>query len=196
MFIIDTANKWWQDVLENGPSSPYADYFDIDWHTERPKLNNKVLLPLLDKQYGDALESQALKLSYQNGVFCIIFSDIVLPRNPKSWNLILEPLVKEALKAFPERDPSVLELQSIITAISHLPTATEIDKEKISERLREKEMIKQRIVKLLENNETLSKLLNHLLEIFNGDLNNPRSFDWLESFVDAQNYRLSYWRVA
>ena len=26
-----TANPWWRDVLENGPSSPYARYFDIDW---------------------------------------------------------------------------------------------------------------------------------------------------------------------
>lgn len=196
MFIIDTANKWWQDILENGPASPYAEYFDIDWHTPRPKLDNKVLLPLLDKQYGEALESQALKVVYQNGAFFIVFSSIVLPTDPKSWNLILEPLVKETLKVFQENDPASLELHSVATAISHLPATTETDKEKIAERLREKEIIKQRLGKLLENNQSLSNLLSHLLEILNGDLNNSRSFDWLESFVDAQCYRLSYWRVA
>ena len=25
-------NSWWLDVLENGPGSPYAMFFDIDWH--------------------------------------------------------------------------------------------------------------------------------------------------------------------
>ncbi len=32
MAVMGTDNAWWMDVLENGPSSEYADYFDIDWH--------------------------------------------------------------------------------------------------------------------------------------------------------------------
>ena len=31
MGIDNSANLWWQDVLENGPSSRYARFFDIDW---------------------------------------------------------------------------------------------------------------------------------------------------------------------
>ena len=31
MGINDPQNVWWQDVLENGTSSLYAPYFDIDW---------------------------------------------------------------------------------------------------------------------------------------------------------------------
>ncbi len=30
MGIANSSNPWWQDVLENGPSSRYADFFDID----------------------------------------------------------------------------------------------------------------------------------------------------------------------
>ncbi len=26
-------NPWWMDVLEHGPASPYAKYFDIDWQS-------------------------------------------------------------------------------------------------------------------------------------------------------------------
>ena len=29
---IEGKNAFWLDVLENGPSSPYANFFDIDWH--------------------------------------------------------------------------------------------------------------------------------------------------------------------
>src|SRR6187399_367350 len=31
MGIGEPQNRWWLDVLENGPSSPFARFFDIDW---------------------------------------------------------------------------------------------------------------------------------------------------------------------
>src|SRR5262245_66376415 len=47
MAIDDEANRWWWDVLENGPSSPYAKFFDIDWAPPKEDLANKVRLPML-----------------------------------------------------------------------------------------------------------------------------------------------------
>ena len=47
MGIAQSSNPWWQDVLENGPSSRYATFFDIDWHPLKPELEDKVLLPIL-----------------------------------------------------------------------------------------------------------------------------------------------------
>jgi len=29
--VNQNDNRWWQDVLENGRTSEFADYFDIDW---------------------------------------------------------------------------------------------------------------------------------------------------------------------
>src|SRR5437588_3133433 len=31
MGIEGSSNRWWQDVLECGPLSPFAGFFDIDW---------------------------------------------------------------------------------------------------------------------------------------------------------------------
>ena len=31
MAVATRDNRWWWDVLENGPSSVYAGYFDVDW---------------------------------------------------------------------------------------------------------------------------------------------------------------------
>ena len=31
MGIVGNENIWWNDILENGPASPYAAYFDIAW---------------------------------------------------------------------------------------------------------------------------------------------------------------------
>jgi Alpha amylase, catalytic domain len=47
MSIAGSSNRWWNDVLENGPSSPYAQFFDIEWMPPKPDLAGKVLLPML-----------------------------------------------------------------------------------------------------------------------------------------------------
>src|SRR5579871_6218536 len=64
MGIGGSSNAWWQDVLEFGRTSGAAGYFDIEWNTGVPHLHNKVLLPILGKHYGEALESGELKLSF------------------------------------------------------------------------------------------------------------------------------------
>lgn len=62
---------WWIDVLKNGPSSLYADFFDIVWHLVKKELENKILLTILDNYYGVVLENQELKISFQEGAFFI-----------------------------------------------------------------------------------------------------------------------------
>ena len=52
---IGPQNQYWWDVLENGPSSRFATWFDIDWHSSEVKLQNKVLIPVLGDQYGKVL---------------------------------------------------------------------------------------------------------------------------------------------
>jgi maltooligosyltrehalose synthase len=72
MGIAGDANPWWLDVLENGPSSPRAAFFDIDWAPVKPELRNTVLLPILPDQYGRVLEAQ------QMGVYRDRFSGLRL----------------------------------------------------------------------------------------------------------------------
>ena len=60
---IGADNAWWLDVLENGPMSEYARYFDIDWEPIDPDLRGKVLLPVLGEPYGEALARGELKVA-------------------------------------------------------------------------------------------------------------------------------------
>jgi (1->4)-alpha-D-glucan 1-alpha-D-glucosylmutase len=62
-------NPWWMDVLENGPASAYAAYFDIDWHPPSLTLDNKILLPVLGSFYGQALNNRELQLVFRRGTF-------------------------------------------------------------------------------------------------------------------------------
>ncbi|MEI2414578.1 malto-oligosyltrehalose synthase [Orrella sp. JC864] len=67
-----TANAWWRDVLEHGPASAHARYFDIDWQPADPALHGKVLLPVLGAQYGACLRDGSIALGHEPGQgYCI-----------------------------------------------------------------------------------------------------------------------------
>jgi (1->4)-alpha-D-glucan 1-alpha-D-glucosylmutase len=196
MGIGEATNTWWLDVLENGPSSPYASFFDIDWAPIKDELENSVLLPILGDQYGRILENQELKLSYADGAFTIAYWETQLPVAPRTYAQILEPLLVEVQEVLVADDDRVLELQSIITAISHLPPRTETDPERLAERNREREIIKRRLHALVEESDIVREALGRVVEVINGVAGDPRSFDRLDELIRAQVYRLAYWRVA
>jgi maltooligosyltrehalose synthase len=77
-------NPWWLDVLENGPNSPYAHFFDIDWQPVKQELESKILLPVLGGPYGDVLEQGQLQIEYQGGAFLVRYYQLELPLGPKS----------------------------------------------------------------------------------------------------------------
>ena len=75
MGISSDRNPWWWDVLENGQSSAYAGFFDIDWHPLKPDLEEKVLLPVLGQTFGQVLEGGFLQISFEGGVFRLNYHD-------------------------------------------------------------------------------------------------------------------------
>jgi (1->4)-alpha-D-glucan 1-alpha-D-glucosylmutase len=196
MGIAEAANRWWNDVLENGPSSPYAGFFDIDWDPVKRELAGKVLLPILGDQYGRVLESQELLLCYQDGVFALRHHGTRLPIEPRSATQILGHRLQALAAALGEEDPHLQEYQSILTALYNLPARSQTAPERVRERMREKEVIRRRLARLLETRESIRASIEETLRIFNGKPGDPRSFDLLDRLLDDQAYRLAYWRVA
>jgi (1->4)-alpha-D-glucan 1-alpha-D-glucosylmutase len=196
MCIADDENIWWMDVLENNLSSAYADFFVIDWKPVKDALENKVLLPILGDQYGRVLENKELNLSFGEGGFFIRYYDRKLPVAPISCLKILKYRMEELQKQTGPDRPHLQELLSIVTALEHLPPRTEKDPEKIVERRREKEVIKKRLGTLYHESEEIRSFIDRNMEMFNGDVKDPRSFDRLDDLLNDQVYRLSHWRVA
>ncbi len=196
MGIAGSTNLWWQDVLENGPSSRYATFFDIDWTPVKPELENKVLLPILGDQYGIVLENQEITLNYDDGQFFLLYYDNRLPIDPCTWNTILTFNQDKLIQSLEESDPHLQEYQSIITALSHLPGRTDTETERAAERYREKEVIRRRLSTVITENSILRNFLLENIRLLNGIKHAPRSFDVLDQLVSAQAYRLAYWRVA
>ncbi|MGH9893442.1 MAG: alpha-amylase family glycosyl hydrolase, partial [bacterium] len=196
MGIGQSANAWWLDVLENGPCARHASFFDVDWHPVKAELENKVLLPILGDQYGIVLENQEIVLSFEDGGFFVSYYSNKLPIDPKTSIAILAFRLDDLTKEVGDNDPHLQELQSIITSLRHLPARNDMNPEKISERYREKDIVKRRLHTLTTESDVLAQYLRNNVERFNGTKGDPRSFDLLDEILNHQAYRLSYWRVA
>ncbi|HEY7533947.1 MAG TPA: malto-oligosyltrehalose synthase, partial [Nitrospiraceae bacterium] len=196
MGIGKTLNRWWRDVLENGPSSRYATAFDIDWHPIKRELQNKVLLPILGDQYGTVLEDQEICVVFHDGEFGVRYADHELPLTPKSWGRILARGLETLIREIGESEPSIMELQSIMTALKNLPGSDEQDEERIAERYREVEVIKKRLATVVTTYPAIRDHLEANVIALNGVKDQPATFDELDAMLDEQAYRLASWKVA
>ncbi|HEX4346188.1 MAG TPA: alpha-amylase family glycosyl hydrolase, partial [Vicinamibacterales bacterium] len=197
MGIAKSANPWWQDVLENGPSSRFAHFFDIEWRPVKDELADKLLIPILGDQYGAVLERQELALTYRDGAFEVRYADNWLPIAPDTYGVVLTNGFDDWLAQEQTVDPvDAEELRSIVTATEHLPSRSTRDADLIAVRAREKEVIKRRLVALLGRSEPLSRFVEGSVAAFNGRPARPESFDRLDELLNRQSYRLADWRVA
>jgi (1->4)-alpha-D-glucan 1-alpha-D-glucosylmutase len=194
--VDDPRNVWWQDVLENGPGSAFAKYFDIDWSPPKEGLRGKVLLAVLGDQFGKVLEAQQLQIEFADQRFLVHYYDSSFPTDPKTWVPILRRVLEFAAEHLGAESAERMELESIITALEHLPDRTQADAEAIQERYREKEVAGRRLSALLETSIEIRRGLAQAMEDYNGRRGEPPSFDKLESFLAEQPYRLCHWRVA
>ncbi|MFD2189645.1 malto-oligosyltrehalose synthase [Pistricoccus aurantiacus] len=86
-----SENPWWQEVLAHGPKSPYADFFDIDWHSQDPTLTGKVLLPFLGAPYEEVLHSGELVLRQDEGAWHVQYHEHQFPIDPESLDTPPDP---------------------------------------------------------------------------------------------------------
>ncbi len=197
MGVATNDNAWWNDVLENGPASRYAAYFDIAWRaSSRPQLRDKILLPVLGEPYGDVLEKGQLRLSFESGVFTVSYYDRRFPIAPSSYARLLGHRLEELERELGTEAHALLEYQSILTAVRNLPDRLETDPERLAERQREKEVIKRRLANLAGEEPKVRAFVEENIQRFNGTPGDPHSFDLLDDLLDQQSYRLSFWRVA
>ena len=192
--VAEPLNEWWMDVLENGPSSRFAPYFDIDWQPLKSDLRDKVLLPILSDQYGRVLERGELQVRFEEGTFYLLYGERRLPIAPGTYRYVLKIALRN-LSEHKEED-FYAELQSILTALEYLPKRTETDPKRIAERIREKQIIKRRLERRCTEAPQVQQAIEKALAQINGEPGDPRSFDALDELLNAQSYRLAFWRVA
>lgn len=190
------SNPWWHDVLENGPCSPSARFFDIDWAPVKDELAGKLLLPILGDQYGKVLERGELRLSFADGQLVLDYFDHRLPINPRQAPRAYRHGLDALQAELGEEDSQLLEFLSILTALESMPVYTASDPASIAVRRREKEIGRRRLAVLVEACPRIREHVEGAVRVFNGEPGRPESFDRLHDLLEAQAYRLAYWRTA
>jgi (1->4)-alpha-D-glucan 1-alpha-D-glucosylmutase len=190
------SNPWWMDVLESGPASLYAVFFDIDWQPPKRTLEARVLLPVLGKPFGQTLEEQELTLRLEPEGFVIYYYDHKFPVAPDQYRKILSYRLDELEKEIGAGNPAFLGLTGLIALAGHLPARTATSQKKRKERHRDKEILRERVWLLYQGSPEIKTFLDASIEIFNGNKGDLRSFELLDTLLAQQPYRLAHWRVA
>jgi len=193
---IGRDSIWWQDVLENGHASRYAEFFDIDWSPLKPEMQNKLLLPILGNQYGEELENGNIRVALEDGkLYVKYFEDHRMPVAPRTIPLIFfrrpigTPPSEQQTAGLPP------ELAQTLRELTQLPPHETTDATLKAER----QECLQRLLPQLRSqfvSESGQPFVARALEQINGTPGDPRSFDALHELLDVQPYRLAFWRTS
>ena len=187
--IMGSDNAWWMDVLENGQGSMYADFFDIDWSPANPNLADKVLVPALGDAYGVVLEKGEIELRFEpeHGSFAVFYHEHRFPLDPRSYPRVIDRALAHTSNS---------RLDALRRACSDLPDRHEPTAERIRERHAGKEAVKRELAQLTATDASVAQAIEAAVRSFAGDPQVPASFDALHELLEAQAYRLAFWRVA
>lgn len=178
---LGKENRYWWDVLENGPSSRYASFFDIDWQPYEERLRNKVLLPVLAEQYGRVLQAGEIKAVRHGNLFHVECSGQTLPVAPQSL-----PAIMARAAVYARSDT----LSFLAASFGRLPAPEYADRQTILARHRDKVVLQGLLARLCLEQRGVGEALDRSVSELNEDK------DALDDFLNQQNYRLAYWKTS
>jgi (1->4)-alpha-D-glucan 1-alpha-D-glucosylmutase len=185
---VGNDSVWWQDVLQNGRASEYADYFDIDWTPLKPDMQDKLLLPILGRQYGEELEAKRIQVAVVDGRLSVRYFDHLIPLAPRSLPLL-----------FPDAELDELgvpgSFRDLLRDMAHIPPHETTDRNLAAQR---REQLRESLPRLRAAllSDAMQPVVRRALERINGQEGDPRSFDRLHELLEIQPWRLAYWRVS
>ncbi|HEX4230790.1 MAG TPA: malto-oligosyltrehalose synthase [Bryobacteraceae bacterium] len=181
MAISGRRNRLWWDVLENGPASRYAMYFDVDWNSPEEKLRNKTLMPILGDHYGRVLTRGEIRVKRHGGEFAVHYFDHSAPVAPESTASVIGKAAEESGSDY---------LAFLADSLRTLPSCASDSRECMEARHRDKEVIRTLIERLCNEVPFIAEGIDKVVDSVN------RNPDALHDLLEHQNYRLAYWRTA
>ncbi len=181
MSIADGRNRWWWDVLENGPSSKWAHVFDVDWDPPEQRLKNVVLLPVLGDHLSEVLKAKQLKIEREGARFVVRYFEHRFPVAPRSLGTMLQHAATRC------DEP---RLGFLADAFAELPPPTSVERKAVERRHRDKEVLRELLEVLIVRSEPAARAITQTLAQVN------ETPQMLDAMLELQNYRLSYWRSA
>lgn len=186
-------NRWWRDVLSLGRLSPYAAFFDIVWD-EPP---HRLILPLLGGPYAEVLERGELRPVRVEDGFAVRYYEHEFPLAPWSWDRIFRRGLDRLAARIGRQHPAMIDLTRLLQEIEDAATSRDAALRGAAEGGRgAAEAVRASVKHLLERHPELDEHAEAALGELAGTAGDPDSFDALDELLDAQPYRLAFWRLA
>src|SRR5258707_6459895 len=189
-----SENSWWMDLLEHGPESAYAMYFDVDWHPPSRSLDSKILLPVLGRPFAEVLGNGEFKLIFSEGRLFLQYFESLFPLAPKTYSGILGKNIDSLRGKLGEESTAYQEYSGIVAAFAALPSPPTVKPGETGETRLRFEGLRERLRQLVNGNADVEKYLQDRLDEFIGQRGDPASFSPLERLLAEQFYVLSYWQ--
>ncbi len=177
---LGEKNRYWHDVLENGHNSRYASFFDIDWNPNEERLRDKVLVPILDDQYGRVLQRGGIVVERQGATFVVKASGQTLPVAPESLAGLLTRAAEYARSD---------TLNFLASSYGRLPVAESGDRPIVLGRHRDKVVLHSLLGQLLREERVREGIDRAVREL-------NQNIDELDAFLEQQHFRIAYWKTA
>ena len=187
----DGQNRMLMDVIENGPSSEFYGYFDIDWNHPYESLRGRVLAPFLGQFYSECLESGEIRLQYDESGLSISYYSLRLPVRIESYNTVFPSDVRFIRRKLGSSHPDVIKLLGVLYTLKNLSSAE--DSRERSDQVR---FVKSMLWELYTTNGDIQQWVDHNVARFNGQPGRPETFSALDQLLSEQLFRLSFWKVA
>ncbi len=188
---FDSGNVMLMDILENGTSSAYFEFFDIDWGIRDGKIEKQLLIPLLGTTYAAALEAGELQLKYDEAGLSLNYYELRLPMRLETQVKIFERNLAKLEDRLGRGNPDFIRFLGDLEFLRSLPARR---KEGSGEK--EASHGKKMLWTLYKENLAVRDYIDESLAFFSGKKGEPASFDELDKLISEQLYKLSFWKVA
>jgi (1->4)-alpha-D-glucan 1-alpha-D-glucosylmutase len=178
---LGKENRYWWDVLENGTSSRYASFFDIDWQPAEERLRDKILVPILDDQYGRVLQQGGIRVLRVGNKFQVEAAGQTLPVAPQTLPVILARAAEYARSK---------TLSFLASSFGRLPAPEFEDRRKVLARHNDKVVLYTLLERLCMEEQGVCDGIQRSVDELNAN------DDALDDFLNQQYYRLAYWKTA
>ena len=187
---IDSENRMLMDILENGSSSRYFQFFDVDWDYPAASLNKRILAPFLGRFYGECLEDGEIALQYGPDGFKVAYFNLAFPLRIESYLNLFNNL-SQLKKKLAEDDPDFIKLLGILYVLKSLSSSDEPE-----ERNNQIKFIQHTMWEAYNSNAVIKAFVDENVRTFNGEKEKAESFNFLDDLLSQQVFRLSFWKVA
>ncbi len=193
MAASSVENPYWQDVLMLGWRAPHANWFDIDWRQADPQMWARVLVPVLGAPLSRVLEDDQLNVAWREGRLAVRYFDHVFPLDPVTVPMVfrfgLEQLDEQMLPAEPLRS----ELRSLLDKLESLPHRALRLRANVDLPLEDIQTWLSQLAQIIASSPQNQRWAEETAAQFGTQREGRRR---LRTLLQAQNYRLLYWRRA